>query len=96
MSRVFASVLGTIALAVGFAAFGAPEGDAQGGDVTLRLERDYDDASRSYKLRFSGTIASGAANDYVAVLQQKCGSGSGGGTAIAGASTQPEIGRAHV
>jgi hypothetical protein len=55
-------------------------------DVTLRLERFYDNACRCYKLRFSGSIASGAANEYVAVLQEKCGSGSA--TAIAGATTQ--------
>jgi hypothetical protein len=85
MSRVFAFVLGTIALV---AAFGAPDGVAQRDEVTLRLEREYDAGNRTYRLRFSGTIPSGAANEYVAVLQQKCGSGSGGGTAIAGASTR--------
>lgn len=55
-------------------------------DVTLRLERFYDNACRCYKLRFSGTIASGAANEYVAVLQQRCGSDSA--TAFAGGTTQ--------
>jgi hypothetical protein len=55
-------------------------------DVTLRLERFYDNACRCYKLRFSGTIASRAANEYVAVLQQRCGSTSS--TAVAGASTR--------
>jgi hypothetical protein len=84
MSRVFAFVLCTFAL---LAASGAPEGDAQRDDVTLRLEREYDAGNRIHRLRFSGTISSGAANEYVAVLQQKCGSGSG--TAIAGASTRP-------
>lgn len=86
MSRVFASVLGTIALAAGVAAFGASVGGAQGQDVTLRLERFYDNACRCFKLRFSGTIASRAANEYVAVLQQRCGSTSS--TAVAGASTR--------
>jgi hypothetical protein len=59
---------------------------ASAADVTLRVERFYDNACRCYKLRFSGTIASRAANEYVAVLQQKCGSMSS--TAVAGASTR--------
>jgi hypothetical protein len=62
-------------------ATGAPTGD-----VTLQVERFYDNACRCYKLRFSGTIASGAANEYVAVLQQKC--GQRGVRAFAGASTR--------
>jgi hypothetical protein len=86
VSRVLAFALGVCALAVGVAAFGAPEGGAQGNDLTLRLERFYDNACRCYKLRFSGAIASRAANEYVAVLQQKCGSPSA--TAVAGASTR--------
>jgi hypothetical protein len=63
--------------------------DAEGAaaaDVTLRMERFYDNACRCYKLRFSGTIASGAANEYVTILRQACGSRSP--TAIAGASTR--------
>jgi hypothetical protein len=50
------------------------------------MERFYDNACRCYKLRFFGTIASGAANEYVTVLRQECGSRSA--TAIAGASTR--------
>jgi hypothetical protein len=63
--------------------------DAEGAaaaDVTLRMERFYDNACRCYKLRFTGTIASEAANEYVSVLRQACGSRSA--TAIAGASTR--------
>jgi hypothetical protein len=86
MTRVLASGLAAMVCAAGIAAFGASSARAQGGDVTLRLERFYDNACRCYKLRFSGTIASRAANEYVAVLQQKCGSSSA--TAIAGGSTR--------
>jgi hypothetical protein len=64
----------------------APTAGAQREQVTLRLERFYDNACRCYKLRFSGTIASQAANEYVTVLRQECGSRSS--TAIAGASTR--------
>jgi hypothetical protein len=59
---------------------------APAADVTLRMERFYDNAGRCYKLRFSGTIASQAANEYVTILRQECGSRSP--TAIAGASTR--------
>jgi hypothetical protein len=62
------------------AARGAPSQE-----VTIRAERFWDEACRCYKLRFSGTIPSGA-NEYVVVLRQSCGRG---GTAITGASTQP-------
>lgn len=59
---------------------------APAADVTLQMERFYDNACRCYKLRFSGTIASQAANEYVTILRQECGSRSA--TAIAGASTR--------
>jgi hypothetical protein len=57
-------------------------------EVTLRAERFWDDGTRSYRLRFSGTIPSSAANEYVAVLHQKCGQGGGNGTAVAGTTTR--------
>jgi hypothetical protein len=84
--KVLTVLIAVVALAAGGALFGVPDTAAQSDDVTLKLERFYDNACRCYKLRFSGTIASGAANEYVAVLQKKCGSGSE--TAIAGATTQ--------
>jgi hypothetical protein len=84
-SRTWRAVL-VLALAVGATLLGASIVGAQREEVTIRLERFYDNACRCYKLRFSGTIASGAANEYVAVLQQKCGTGSA--TAIAGATTK--------
>jgi hypothetical protein len=77
-------ILITFAIAAGTALVATAKG-ATSADVTLRLERFYDNACRCYKLRFSGTIASDRANEYVAVLQQRCGSPSA--TAIAGAST---------
>jgi hypothetical protein len=86
MSRVLAFVVCLVAFIAAVVTLGAQEGRAQREDVTLRLERFYDNACRCYKLRFSGTIASGQANEYVAVLQQECGSASS--TAIAGASTR--------
>jgi hypothetical protein len=55
-------------------------------EVTLQVERIYDNACRCYELRFSGTVPSAAAYEYVAVLQQKC--GQRGFRAFAGASTR--------
>jgi hypothetical protein len=81
--RVTAALL-LIAAAV--AATLASTAGAQREQVTLRMERFYDVACRCYKLRFSGTIPSGQANEYVAVVQQPC--GQTGSTSIAGASTR--------
>jgi hypothetical protein len=86
MSRLRSVLIAVVALGAGVVLVGVSESRAQGDQVTLRAERFWDDACRCYKLRFSGTIPSAAANEYVAVLQQKCGSGSA--TAIAGATTQ--------
>ena len=58
-------------------------------DVTLSVERFYDPACLCYKVRFSGAIASGAANEYVAVMAHSCGSPSSTAVAVAGASTGP-------
>jgi hypothetical protein len=86
MRKLFTALVALVALAADVVLFGVSDAVAQREDVTLKLERFYDNACRCYKLRFSGTIASGAANEYVAVLQQRCGSGSA--TAIAGATTR--------
>jgi hypothetical protein len=72
---------------------------ASSADVTLVVERFFEPAcgpvpgrsaspSRGgcHKLRFSGRISSGAPNEYVAVLHQRCGS-SGVGTSIVGTQT---------
>lgn len=84
MRRRYA-VLGTACAAV---AFGAVVGSAGAGgeDVTIAFQRYFDAACNCYKLRFFGTISSNAANEYVAVLQQKCGVPYS--TAVAGASTR--------
>jgi hypothetical protein len=82
--RLAISVI-AVALAGAAGLVGTARG-ASAADVTLRVERFYDNACRCYKLRFSGTIASNRANEYVSVLQQRCGSASA--TAIAGASTE--------
>jgi hypothetical protein len=74
-----------LAAAVGVALAPAPAG-AQREQVTLRMERFWSEACRCYKFRFAGTIASAAANEYVAVLQQKCGQTFS--TSIAGTSTR--------
>jgi hypothetical protein len=75
-----------ITVAVPAAAALAPAADAQREQVTLRVERFYSEACRCYKFRFAGAIASGAANEYVAVVQQTC--GQTGSTSIAGVSTR--------
>jgi hypothetical protein len=72
-------------VAVAAALTAAPAG-AQREQVTLRVERFWSEACNCYKHRFSGAIASGAANEYVAVLQQVCGKAFS--TAITGASTR--------
>jgi hypothetical protein len=53
-------------------------------DVTLRVERVVDQFQIN-RLRFSGVISSGAANEYVAVMYRRCGQASF--TAIGGATT---------
>lgn len=68
--------------------------------VTLTVQRYFDPACTPLpgmapsaarggceKLRFSGTISSGASNEYVSVLHQGCGS-TGLGTSLAGAQTR--------
>jgi hypothetical protein len=74
----------------GIAAFAAVAASAAGGApaqqrVTLQMERYYDDACRCMKTRFFGVIASGAPNQYVAVLGKRCGYRHS--TQVAGAST---------
>jgi hypothetical protein len=54
-------------------------------DVTLKAIRIFDPGSLSYRVKFSGAISSGAANEYVTVMQQKCGQNFS--TAAAGATT---------
>lgn len=83
MSRLAVGAFLIAAVAGALYVAASPAAPAQ--DVTLRAERFWDEACRCYKLRFSGTIPSTAANEYVVVLQQKCGSQSA--TAFAGAST---------
>jgi hypothetical protein len=53
-------------------------------DVTLRVDR-FVDQFQINRLRFSGVISSGAANEYVAVMHRRCGQPSF--TAIGGATT---------
>jgi hypothetical protein len=68
------------------AALVASAGGARAADVTLRAERFWSDACRCYKFRFAGTISSGAPNEYVSVVQQKCGTSFS--TSIAGTTTR--------
>jgi hypothetical protein len=58
---------------------------AQADQVTLRVERFLEQSSGLFRLRFSGRIASGQANEYVAILHQRCGQRFS--TAIGGATT---------
>jgi hypothetical protein len=84
MSRLAVAAITIAAAGALYVAAASPAPAAD--DVTLRLERFYDNACRCYKFRFFGTISSGAANEYVSVLQQRCGQRFS--TAIAGASTR--------
>jgi hypothetical protein len=68
------------------AAIASASAAAPAADVTMTAQRFYDPACRCSKLRFSGTIPSGAANEYVAVMQQRCGYGFS--TSVVGAQTR--------
>jgi hypothetical protein len=89
-------------IAAGGASFAIAAATATGAAaqrVTLAVERVFDpvcqplpgqapSAARGCtRLRFTGTISSGAANEYVAVLHQRCGV-SGVGTSVVGAQTE--------
>jgi hypothetical protein len=58
---------------------------APASEVTLRVERFLEQSSGLFRLRFSGRIASGQANEYVAILHRRCGQSFP--TAIGGATT---------
>jgi hypothetical protein len=58
---------------------------APGEQVTLRVERFLEQSSGLFRLRFTGQIASGQANEYVAILHRRCGQRFS--TAIGGATT---------
>ena len=81
------------AVAVGLGALLAPSGSALPGaasasaqDVTLTVYRGVDPASRQYRVRFSGMVASSTPGEDVTVVQQRCGYSFS--TAVAGAQTR--------
>jgi hypothetical protein len=74
-----------IAASIAVALFGTTASAAPAQEVTLEVERIYEQQYGLFRLRFSGGISSGAANEYVAVLHQKCGLRFS--TAIGGATT---------
>jgi hypothetical protein len=78
-----AARVGCLAVAAlsGAAIVAATATTASAQDVTLAVERVFGGG-----LRFSGRISSGAANEYVAVLHQRCGT-DGLGTSVVGAQT---------
>jgi hypothetical protein len=55
------------------AALGSTAAAAPAESVTLEVERFLEQQTGLFRLRFSGVISSGAANEYVAVMHQKCG-----------------------
>lgn len=81
-SRLIPAGIAVVGVLAASAAAGAPAQQT----VTLQMERYYDHASRSMETRFYGVIASGAPNEYVAVLGKRCGYRYA--TQIAGASTR--------
>jgi hypothetical protein len=54
-------------------------------EVTLRAERFFEQSSGLFRIRYSGRISSGQANEYVTILHQRCGQRFS--TAIGGATT---------
>lgn len=76
-------------MAAGIAVFGvfaAAAVAAPAETVTLKVERFFEQEFGVWRLRFTGVIPSGAANEYVAVLHQRCGQRFS--TAIGGATTR--------
>jgi hypothetical protein len=82
------TALALVLVAFGAGAVGVAKtfGAAASDRVTLRVEPFWSEACRCHKFRFSGAISSGAPNEYVAVLQQRCGTNFS--TSIAGVSTR--------
>ena len=78
--RLFATGVAVIA-ASSATAVAAPSAD-----VTLKVERIFEQQYGLFRLRFSGAIASDAADEYVTVLHQRCGQRFS--TAIGGATTR--------
>jgi hypothetical protein len=54
-----------------------PASSAQSKSVTLEVTRFFDTACRCYKARVYGRVSSGKAGEYVVVLEEFCGRGSG-------------------
>jgi hypothetical protein len=73
-----------VAAALFVASLASTAAAAPADDVTLRVDR-FVDQFQINRLRFSGVISSGAANEYVAVMHRRCGQTSF--TAIGGATT---------
>lgn len=82
--RLITLVIAATGLLALFSADVAPS--APGESVTLNIVRFYDQPTRSYRLRFSGVISSGASGEDVTVVQQTCGYTFA--TAVAGAQTR--------
>jgi hypothetical protein len=80
------ALLRSVAILLTVGAAAAVAAPAQ--DVTLKVERIFDQP-KILRLRFSGVISSGATNEYVAVVHQKCGDRSSTRT-IAGAATRED------
>jgi len=88
--RLSSVVLALVVLVISAGAQGAtlrPTDPAQ--SVTLSIVSIYDQGCRCYKYRLSGQISSGAANEYVTVMRQKCGYSYS--TAVTGAQTRAGV-----
>jgi hypothetical protein len=65
----------------------ASAGSAQSDGVTLEVRRYFDPMCNCIRARFTGTVSSGRAGEYITVMQQRCGARFS--TAMAGATTGP-------
>jgi hypothetical protein len=79
-------LLAACALVIG--AFVPTSAAAPAAEVTLAVERFLEQSSGLFRLRYSGRIAGGQANEYVAILHQRCGQRFS--TAIGGATTRED------
>ncbi len=86
-AALFAQAQGQLDRLVSTPEAGPIRSPARAGTVTLAFQRYWYPPGNYFAMRFYGTISSGEANEYVAVLKKECGASFS--TAIAGATTQP-------
>ena len=79
-----------------FAALASTAGAAPTQSVTLHVHRFYSAECNCFKLQFSGRVSSDAPDEYVVIMQQRCGNNfstaAGGASTVQGGSWLVEVG----